>query len=24
VWLFGLTRRPARYNKQKIWSRRET
>ena len=23
VWLFGLTRRPARYNEQKIWSRRE-
>lgn len=23
VWLFGLTRRPARYNEQKLWSRRE-
>jgi hypothetical protein len=22
VWLFGLTRRPARYTNQKIWSRR--
>ena len=23
VWLFGLTRRPARYNEQKIWMRRK-